>query len=199
MADALFDYSDSRLSRKFSFEGHVTSEGFTYSDFLSWDNDIRCELINGIPYLMAGASAWHQDLVLGIGSYLKEFFKGKPCKVFIAPFDVRLFPKENKSDKDVVQPDILVICDEKKLTDGKACKGPPDFIIEVTSSGSKGKDFIDKKLLYEKAGVKEYWIVDEDKLYVYILENKHYRETILEMTKDLAVNVSIFKGCKITF
>jgi len=93
----------------------------------------------------------------------------------------------------------LVVCDEEKLTDGKACKGPPDFIIEVASSGSKGKDFIDKKELYEKAKVKEYWIVDEDKVYVYVLDNNCYRETIHKMIDGLVVKTTIFKGCEIVF
>ena len=199
MADALSDYSDSRLSKKFTFEGHVPHDGFTYKDSLSWGNEIRCELIDGIPHMMAGASAWHQRTVGEIYSQLREYLKNKPCEVFIAPFDVRLFPKEDKSDKTVVQPDVLVVCDQKKLSDGKACKGTPDFIIEVASTGTKGKDLIDKRELYEKAGVKEYWVVDEKKLYIYVLDNDHYRETILKMTKGLAVEVSNFKGCKIIF
>jgi len=199
MADALYDYSDSRLSKKFTFEGHIPSEGFTYKDSLSWGNEIRCELIDGIPHMMAGASAWHQRIVGALYIQLKEFLKNKPCEAFIAPFDVRLSPKEDESDKTVVQPDVLVVCDEEKLADGKACKGPPDFIVEVTSTGSKGKDMIDKKELYEAAGVKEYWVVDENKLYVYVLKNKAYRETILPMSKGLTVETTVFKGCKITF
>ena len=199
MADALLDYSDSRLEKKFTFEGHITSVGFTYRDFLSWGNDIRCELINGIPYLMAGASVWHQRIVSRLNVQLASFLNGKPCEVFIAPFDVRLFPKEDKSDKTVVQPDVLVICDKKKINDGRACKGPPDFIVEVISENSEGKDLIDKKKLYEKAGIKEYWAVGEDKLYKYILVNGAFQETVYKMTAGLDVEISVLKGCTIVF
>jgi len=71
----------------------------------------------------------------------------------MAPFDVRLFYEEDNSDKLVVQPDVLVICDSKKLSDGRACRGAPDFVVEVVSDGSTKKDFVTKKAKYEKAGV----------------------------------------------
>ena len=122
-----------------------SEDGFTYKDYLSWDNDIRVELVNGFVYMMSGASEQHQDLVLDFGSQLKIFLKDKPCKVFIAPFDVRLFPEADAKDKTVVQPDILVVCDKEKLSDGKACKGAPDFIIEIMSDNSEAHDRITKK------------------------------------------------------
>ena len=90
--------------------------------------------------------------------------KGKPCKVYSAPFDVRL-PKplsHRKSDSDietVVQPDICVICDLKKI-DRRGCAGAPDLIVEVLSKGTADRDFKDKFEIYEESGVREYWIAD---------------------------------------
>jgi Uma2 family endonuclease len=77
-----------------------------------------------------------------------------------APLDVRL-PETNEKDEDtknVVQPDIVVICDSSKL-DEKGCKGAPDLTIEIVSPASASIDNIKKMELYEKNGVKEYWIV----------------------------------------
>ena len=93
----------------------------------------------------------------------------------------------------------MVVCDEEKLSDGKTINGPPDFIVEVVSPNSKGKDRINKKELYEAAGVKEYWVVDEDKIYKYVLVNKAYEETIFDRINGLVVELSVIKGCVISF
>lgn len=89
------------------------------------------------------------------------YLRDKACKVYAAPFDVRL-PFENEKDEDiktVVQPDIVVVCDKSKLDD-RGCKGAPDLIIEITSPTTSRLDVKDKFNLYERAGVKEYWIAD---------------------------------------
>ena len=167
--------------------------GFSYKDYLKWDEDVRWELMNGIPYMMAGASVWHQRMVSRLHLQLGNLLTGKPCEVFIAPFDVRLFPKDDLSDITVVQPDVLVVCDEEKISDGKACKGPPDFIAEVVSENSEGRDLIDKRKLYEKAGVKEYWAVTEKKVHRYILKDNKYEEDVSDRGQKLPV--SVLKGC----
>ena len=197
MADALenYEYEDEPLN----ITGKIPFKGCTYKDYLSWGEDVRCELIDGIPYMMAGVSLWHQDLLMAIFKQLYDFLEGKTCKVIIAPFDVRLFPEENKMDKTVVQPDIMVVCDPKKLEDGKACKGAPDFIIEILSPSAKGRDLIDKKELYEKAGVKEYWIIDTDKLYKNILTNGIFVEEIIKLECGDKINVDTLKDCVFTF
>ena len=81
--------------------------------------------------------------------------KEKSCRVFSAPFDVKL----SDSPLVIVQPDIMVICDSDKL-DGKRCNGAPDFIIEIVSAGNPSDDYIRKAYYYKNAGVREYWIVD---------------------------------------
>ena len=134
---------------------------FTYKDYLTWNDNERWELINGMVYNMAPApSVNHQrilrQLLLQIGIFLSD----KHCEVFSAPLDVR-FPatdEEDEDSKNVVQPDMVVICDSSKL-DEKGCKGAPDLIIEIVSPSSASMDNIKKMELYEKNGVKEYWIV----------------------------------------
>lgn len=91
-----------------------------------------------------------------IANHLKE----RRCSVYAAPFDVRLAGADETDEtcSTVVQPDIAIICDPDKLDD-RGCKGPPDFIAEIISPYTASKDNITKMALYEKHGVREYWIV----------------------------------------
>ena len=131
---------------------------FTYADYCTWDDDQRCELIDGIPYLMAAPSEKHQDILLNLGWKFREHLQGKRCKVIVAPFDVRL--NWEKGDHTVVQPDLIVVCDPIKLEDGKSCKGAPDLVIEVLSPSTAGNDMMRKFAKYHEAGVKELWFAD---------------------------------------
>jgi Uma2 family endonuclease len=140
----------------------LSCDRYTYADYAKWDEDFRCELIGGIVYMMASPSEWHQDVVGDVFSQLKASLKGKKCKPMIAPFDVRLFPRKDGSDDNVVQPDVIVVCDENKLSDGKACIGAPDVVFEVLSDSTKIMDLRVKRELYKSAGVKEYWVVAKD-------------------------------------
>jgi Uma2 family endonuclease len=136
---------------------------YTYADYVKWTFDDAVELIKGRIFKMAAPLSNHQDSSLNLATVLKNYLKGKPCKVYTAPFDVRL-PKplsHRKSDKDietVVQPDICVVCDLSKI-DRRGCIGAPDLIIEILSKGTATKDVKDKFEVYEESGVKEYWIV----------------------------------------
>jgi len=175
---------------------------YTYKEYYSWGEDVRCELIDGIVHKMAGAGQWHQRTAVQIVRKLEDWLEGKPCKVFMAPFDVRLFPpadKNDDSDKTVVQPDVLVVCDPEKLSDDRACRGAPDFIVEIISQGTRGKDFGIKRNLYEKAGVAEYWIVEKDAVYVNLLVEGAYRETMHELSAELELEVGVLPGCRIGF
>jgi len=196
MADALELYEEK--TRAFRRE-NIPAKGFTYKDYLSWGEDVRCELIDGVPYMMGAPTEWHQWVTGEVFGQLRDWLKGKPCRVYIAPFDVRLFPEADRSDKVVVQPDVFVVCDWEKLSDGKACNGAPDFVVEVVSDGSRGKDFGDKRSHYEKAGVREYWIVGEDRVYKYIPVDGIYRETVYKLGEDVKVAVDVLPGCCIDF
>jgi len=134
---------------------------FTYGDYLTWPEEERWELINGVAYAMTPApSVAHQRLVREILTQINVFLGGGPCEVFAAPFDVRL-PEAGEADADiltVVQPDLAVIYDPAKL-DQRGCRGAPEMIIEIISPSTAVKDQIHKVSLYEKHGVKEYWLV----------------------------------------
>jgi len=137
------------------------TKGFTYSDYLAWPEDQRWEVIDGAPFDMTpGPEAAHQEVSSNLHGILWAFFEGKPCRVFSAPFDVRLPKRGETEDKasSVVQPDVMVVCDPAKI-DVKGILGAPDFIIEVLSLSTASKDHIIKRALYERHGVKEYWLV----------------------------------------
>lgn len=134
---------------------------YTYTDYLSWPEDERWEIIDGVAYAMTSPNRQHQEisgnLYLEFGNYLRN----KSCRVYAAPFDVRL-SKKNETPKDVstiVQPDITVVCDQNKL-DNKGCLGAPDLVVEILSPSTASHDVIRKRRLYEAKGVLEYWIVD---------------------------------------
>ncbi|MCL2006938.1 MAG: Uma2 family endonuclease [Treponema sp.] len=154
-------------------------ERYTYADYTTFPEDMKCELINGIIHMMSSPSLRHQRMVRDLTVQLSGLLEGKHCEVMVSPFDVRLFPEEDNSDNFVVIPDLSVICDPGKLADGKACRGAPDFIIEILSPATMKRDLQVKKQLYEKAGVRECWFIDQEVLYKCILENGSYSETEL--------------------
>ena len=136
------------------------SERYTYADYCTWDDSERWELIEGVPYAMSPAPApKHQSISMELSSQFHNFLKGKPCKLYPAPFDVRL--NADDGDDTVVQPDLSVICDRSKIDD-KGCKGAPDLIVEIISPSTARHDRLVKYNLYKNAGVREYWIVDPD-------------------------------------
>ncbi|MEA4902178.1 Uma2 family endonuclease [Desulfitobacterium sp.] len=134
---------------------------FTYKDYRTWSDNERWELIDGVPYNMTPApSTKHQEILGELYQLFAAYLKGKPCKAYLSPFDVRL-PSANEQDEDissVVQPDLTVVCDPSKI-DEHGCKGTPDLIIEILSPATMKKDLGDKLRLYERAGVPEYWVV----------------------------------------
>jgi Uma2 family endonuclease len=182
------------------------SQLYTYADYLSWMDDKRRELINGVVYdLLSAPTRWHAEISAFINgkfwSYVaKRKGKGK-CKVYYAPFDVR-FPKNGETADNkiytVVQPDICVICDPEKL-DEKGCIGAPDLIVEVQSPSTAKRDLHEKFNLYEESGVKEYWVVypKVQGLTVFLLqENGKFDEgTSYEFTGK--VPVATLKGLEI--
>jgi len=152
------------------------SKTYTYADYYSWRFEERVELIKGKIFKMSPApSNTHQEIALNIAGELRNFLKNKFCKVYIAPFDVRLVREEktDKKVKTVVQPDVCVICDLSKLTDERGCLGAPDIVVEILSPGNNAKEIKIKYDLYEEFGVKEYWVVypGEQSLMRYVLNN----------------------------
>lgn len=133
---------------------------YTYADYAAWETDQRYEIIDGTAYMMSAPSVAHQTISGELFGQFWNFLKGKPCQVFAAPFDVRLFPREDGSDDTVVQPDLLVICDKAKIADGKACRGAPDLAVEIISPSNTESFLLLKFSRYLRAGIREYWLVD---------------------------------------
>ena len=167
----------------------------SYADYLAWPDEARYELIDGIAYAMGPApSRRHQEVTLELARQIAAALEGSPCRPYIAPFDVRL-PRAagEKSDAaidTVVQPDISVICDRAKL-DERGCLGAPDWIVEVLSPTTASHDQIVKRSLYERAGVREYWLVHPtDRIVtIYLLDQGSYgRPAIHELTGTLAAS-----------
>ena len=149
---------------------------YTYADYLLWQFSERIELLRGFIKKMSPApSRKHQDYSRNLSFSILKIIEKSPCKMYIAPFDVRLPIPSAKKDTTVVQPDICIICDLTKLDD-YGCNGAPDLIVEILSPGNSKHDADTKFRLYEEAGVQEYWMVEpEEKLVlIYTLQNGIY-------------------------
>jgi Uma2 family endonuclease len=148
---------------------------FTYADYKAWDlkEGERYELIEGVPYAMAAPGAYHQEILTALVAAFYNFFKGKTCKVYPAPYDVRLFYQADESDRTVVQPDISVVCDEAKR-DPEGCRGAPDLVVEILSPSNTAIEMMRKFDLYRQAGVREYWVVspEEKALHAYRFQDE---------------------------
>jgi len=159
---------------------------FTYADYLTWPDEERWELIDGEAYDMSpGPEVQHQRIVVRLSTRFAVHLEGKPCQVFVAPLDVRPLATSDMSDDDVntvVQPDLIIVCDKKKL-EKRGVVGAPDLVVEILSPFTARKDISKKFDLYELAGVREYWVVfpNEQFIQVYRLVNGVYgRHQIVE-------------------
>ena len=173
---------------------------YTLADALTWDESERIELIYGAPFMMAPPVRRHQEVSGELFAQLHAYLKGKTCKVYPAPFAVRLFERDGDHPENVdtmVEPDISVVCDAGKLDD-IGCKGAPDLIIEILSPTTQRHDRITKFNLYQQAGVREYWIVDPDgkSAQVFVLDGGHYAAKDFGTAKD-TVKVNVLEDCVI--
>lgn len=162
---------------------------YTYNDYAGWPDDIRCELIGGHVYDMTPAPGTRHQLCAGkLHAMLFYKMKGHACQVFIAPADV-VFSKY-----DVVQPDVFIVCDRRKITE-KNIQGAPDVIIEFLSPSTTLKDMREKKRLYEKHGVKEYLLIHPlDRFAMrYVLRNRKYAEPQLLSEEEKLVFETVKK------
>ena len=167
---------------------------YTYADYLSWKFTERVELLWGKVFKMSPAhSTNHQWISSILLRELSGFLKESPCFIFHAPFDLYLNISGGESDS-VVQPDIVVVCDQKKL-DEKGCQGVPDLVIEILSKSSVKKDLKYKLKLYEEARVPEYWVVDPVNclVQVFTLENGQY-QLHRPLTYEDSIQSKVIKG-----
>src|SRR5699024_4032854 len=162
---------------------------YTYKDYLTWDLKDRVELIKGYLFRMSPApTSEHQKISNKISTSITNFLSGKKCELYYAPFDVRFYDQNDpeKAITNVVQPDISVICDPKKI-DTRGCLGAPDLIVEILSPSTSEKDLTWKYNLYEEYGVQEYWVVSptEKTLLIYTLDkNGKYQPSRLFVRSD---------------
>ena len=167
---------------------------FTYADYQRWPEEARYELIDGEAFLMAPAPLIEHQIIAGeIFRQLANALDGQACTPFVAPVDVRL-PRADEADEaidTVVQPDVLVVCDPAKI-DRRGVRGAPDWLLEVLSPSTAAHDQIAKRRTYERAGVREYWLVhpSDRTLTVYVLENGQYgRPDIYELKDETPIGV----------
>ena len=175
---------------------------YTYADYLTWPDDARYELIDGEAFLMAPAPLIeHQEVAGDVYHQLRNQLDGKPCRPYIAPVDVRL-PRKDEADAaidTVVQPDVLVVCDPSKI-DRRGVRGAPDWLLEVLSPSTAAHDQIAKRRTYERAGVREYWLVHpgDRTLTVYVLDNGQYGRPEIYELKD-ATPIGVLPGVAIAW
>lgn len=173
---------------------------YTYADYLTWPDDERWEIIDGVPYMQSAPLWQHQSISGEIYRQISNYLTNKPCRVFAAPFDLCLVDYNESDDEvtKVVQPDLVVVCDESKLRK-TGYFGVPTLIIEISSASTTRRDRVLKFNMYEKAGVQEYWIVEPDGKYINVFtlqENKRYGrpETFTDENK---LQVTNFPGLTI--
>jgi len=171
-----------------------TEKHYTYADYLQWPDETRYELIDGKAFLMSPAPlVEHQEIAGEVFRQLANQLDGQPCRPYIAPVDVRL-PRKFEADAaidTVVQPDVLVVCDPSKI-DRRGVRGAPDWVLEVLLPSTAAHDQIAKRRTYERAGVREYWLVHpgDRTLTVYVLENGQYgRPEIYELKDETPLGV----------
>lgn len=171
-----------------------------FREYLDWPRAERYELIDGEPVLLAAPAPSHQEISGAIYAQMWNYLEGKKkYKAYAAPFDVRLFEKEGDLPEDVdtvVQPDITLVCDLSKI-DGRGCKGAPDMILEILSPSTRRYDRLTKLELYQRAGVKEYWIVnpEEQTAQVYLLDEHGLLRLREEYDRKGIAKVNSLNGC----
>ena len=167
---------------------------YTVDDILALPENVRAELIDGQIYYQATPSDSHQAILSALHLKIRNYInsKGGKCKVRFAPYAVFL----SENNKNYLEPDLMVICNESKLTE-EGCKGAPDFVIEIVSPSTRNMDYGKKAFKYLNSGVREYWIVDREKnrITVHYFEKEEYNEYTFSDT----VKVNIFDDLEIDF
>lgn len=183
------------LNARFRPDGKIFFTVIDLESFPEWPEGPLLELLHGEIYLVPSPNTLHQDISASIFVQIRNYLNINPVgRSFTAPYDVIL------SDEDAVIPDIIYVSNENsKIITAKNIRGSPDFIIEIVSTNRK-RDFIDKRDLYEKSGVKEYWVVDpkDEIIYKFVRNNQGIFDSPSEHTFKDTIQVESIKGFSIT-
>jgi len=171
----------------------------TYQEFLelSKNTEEQYEYIDGEIYLMASPKTIHQLTLTELFGIFYNWFQGKTCTPMVAPYDITL--KRNPDNINVVQPDLMVICDlEEKLDANDYYQGVPDLVVEILSAGTRRKDLIKKLDLYMSCGIREYWIINplNREVTVYLFAEQNISDSIT-YRKSETVQSYIFPGLSV--
>lgn len=172
----------------------------TYADYLTWPENERWEIIDGAAHMQSAPSWQHQSISGELYRQISNYLHDKPCRAFASPFDLCLAEYKENDDEisNIVKPDIVIVCDERKLRK-TGYFGVPDLIIEISSPSTTRLDRVVKFNKYEKVGVKEYWIVEPDGKYISVFtlqENKRYGRPELYTEED-KVQLAVFPDCTV--
>ncbi len=145
---------------------------YSYEDYMKIPDDgKRYEILNGELIMSPSPTTLHQRVVGKLFTELKIFVeKNNLGEVFISPYDVIL------NDNDIVQPDIIFMSNENvNIITDENIKGSPDLLVEILSPSTGYYDLVEKKDIYEKSGIKEYWIVDPQKKWIEVYSLKQHK------------------------
>ena len=174
-------------------------ERYTFADCLTWGVDERIEIVDGEAVMMAPPTTAHQLISGEMFRQLANYLEGKKCRAIPAPFAVRLFEKDGDSPEDVdtmVEPDISVVCDSSRL-DKHGCKGAPDMVVEILSPSTQRHDRLVKLGLYQRARVREYWIVnpEDQTVQVMLLDDGGVLQLQEVYDRKGVAKVNVLDGC----
>ena len=174
-------------------------ERYTFADCLTWGVDERIEIVDGEAVMMAPPTTAHQLISGEMFRQLANYLEGKKCRAIPAPFAVRLFEKDGDSPEDVdtmVEPDISVVCDSSRL-DKHGCKGAPDMVVEILSPSTQRHDRLVKLGLYQRARVREYWIVnpEDQTVQVMLLDDGGVLQLHEVYDRQSVAKVNVLDGC----
>lgn len=169
---------------------------YTVEDYFAVPEGEQMELIDGVLYDMVPPKSIHQRIAFLIGMEIESYIRkqGGSCIVFCLPVGTQL----DCDDRTMLEPDITVVCDRRKLRNG-IIYGAPDLVVEILSKSTERRDKTIKKEKYRAAGVREYWLVDAKKRKVQVYHFE--KEDVSRLYSfERRIPVGIFEGnCKIDF
>ncbi|MEN6314933.1 MAG: type II toxin-antitoxin system prevent-host-death family antitoxin [Clostridiaceae bacterium] len=168
----------------------------SYEEFMEIysKSNARMEFLNGEIYIMSSPDIDHQEMLGNLHMIFMEFFKGKKCRPFMAPFDVH-FRKKDIKDPDVLQPDLIILCDlENNINEKRRYTGTPSLTLEILSSSTRSRDMVYKLNTFMTSGVSEYWIVDIENQWITVYTFTDYQIGQMNVYRNGEIARSVYFG-----